>query len=82
MFYGFLSRENKPRQAILESIKNSSEEIFVLYESPKRIKKLLEDLSLEFPNSEVCVCCDLTKLHEKTIVRKNRGYKKTSRQKP
>lgn len=79
VFYGFLSRENKERKIAFENIKKSKEEIFVLYESPKRIKKLLEDLSLEFPNADVCVCCDLTKLHEKTLWRKNRRDKKTNR---
>ena len=76
VFYGFLSRENKEKREELEKIKVSTENIFVLYESPKRIKKLLEDLYNEFPNSEVCVCCDLTKLHEKTITGKIEYIKK------
>jgi len=67
-FYGFLPREQGARKKIYEYLKYSEEELFVLYESPKRIIKLLKELSEEFINSKVAVCSDLTKLHERTIV--------------
>lgn len=82
VFYGFLSRENKQRRAAIEDIKKSKEEIFVLYESPKRIKKLLEELIIEFPESEISISCDLTKLHEKTIVGKIEDIKKQVEENP
>lgn len=66
-FYGFLPREQGARKKIYEYLKYSEEEIFVLYESPKRIINLLKELNTEFANSQVAVCSDLTKLHERTI---------------
>ncbi len=64
-FYGFLPREDNDRKIKLQSIKKIKPDIFVLYESPKRLKKLLEDLIMFFARSEVCICSDITKIHEK-----------------
>lgn len=64
-FYGFLPRDKSSRCDKLEKIKNTNIDVFVLYESPKRIKFLLEDLIKFFKNSEVCVCSDISKIHEK-----------------
>lgn len=66
-FYGFVPTDNKERKKLFDEIKYSKVKTKVLYESPKRIVKLLEDLKQEFPNSLVSVCHELTKIHEKTI---------------
>lgn len=64
-FYGFLDRENKKIVESLEKIKNDSSNIAIIYESPKRIKKLLEKVNEILDNPNVCLCNDLTKKFEK-----------------
>lgn len=66
-FYGFVPSENKDKKALYDEIKHSSVSTKILYESPKRILKLLKELINEMPGSIVCVCSELTKLHEKSF---------------
>ncbi len=64
-FYGFLDRENKKIVSELEKIKSDSSNIAIIYESPKRIVKLLEKVNEVLNNPIVCLCNDLTKKFEK-----------------
>ena len=64
-FYGFLDRENKKIINELEKIKNDSSNIAIIYESPKRIVKLLEKVNEVLNNPFICLCNDLTKKFEK-----------------
>lgn len=64
-FYGFLDRENKKLVNDLEKIKNDSSNIAIIYESPKRIVKLLEKAMEVLNNPNICLCNDLTKKFEK-----------------
>ena len=62
-FYGFLpqkkGRQTKLKQLALE------EKTFVVYESPFRLVKLLEELKTHLdPNRTACVCRELSKLFE------------------
>lgn len=66
-FYGFVPSENKDKKALYDEIKHSSVSTKILYESPKRVLKLLKELINEMPGSIVCVCSELTKLHEKSF---------------
>lgn len=66
-FYGFVPTENKPKKELFNEIRTSNIKTKVVYESPKRIIKLLEELNKEIPGCMVCVCSELTKLHEKCI---------------
>ena len=66
-FIGFLPTDNSKLKKELDLVSDSSVNTFIFYESPKRIVKLIEILSLEFPNSNVSICSDLTKLHEKNF---------------
>lgn len=66
-FYGFVPTENKPRKDLFNKIKESDIKTKVVYESPKRIIKLLKDLKNEIPGCVVSVCSELTKLHELCI---------------
>lgn len=66
-FYGFVPGDNKDKKALFEEIKHSKIKTKVLYESPKRIIKLLSELNSEIPECVVSVCSELTKLHEKCI---------------
>lgn len=66
-FYGFLPRKDKELSHELENIKQNKIKTFVLYESPKRVKNLLKTIAKVMPNADLCLCKELTKLHEKTI---------------
>ena len=64
-FYGFLDRENKKIVDSLEKIKSDSSNIAIIYESPKRIKKLLEKVMEVLNDPYISLCNDLTKKFEK-----------------
>ena len=64
-FYGFLDRENKKIVDSLEKIKTDSSNVAIIYESPKRIIKLLEKVNEVLNNPIICLCNDLTKKFEK-----------------
>lgn len=64
-FYGFFPRETKDKNKLIKEIESSFVNTFVFYESPKRIVKTLEFLSLKLGNVKVSLFKELTKLHEK-----------------
>ena len=64
-FYGFFPRESSEIKKIIQSVKNSDISVSVFFESPKRIEKLLRVIVEEFPDSEICLCNDLTKMYER-----------------
>ncbi|MBI5003672.1 16S rRNA (cytidine(1402)-2'-O)-methyltransferase [Candidatus Kaiserbacteria bacterium] len=64
-FIGFLPHK-KGRQTMLKEIA-ASEYPVVLYESPHRIIKLLEELSKFAPDKRVTIGRELTKMHEELI---------------
>ncbi|NLJ58893.1 MAG: 16S rRNA (cytidine(1402)-2'-O)-methyltransferase [Tissierellia bacterium] len=63
-FYGFLARKKSELDEALKRIKENPVKTFVLYESPKRIINLIERIREQMPNSTLCVCKELTKVHE------------------
>lgn len=65
VFYGFVPTDNKGKKELFNKIKTSEVKTKVIYESPKRIKKLLKELESEIPGCVVCVCSEITKVHEK-----------------
>ena len=64
-FYGFLPHK-KGRKSTIEQLCELSE-TFVLYESPFRLVKTLEQFSLVIPDRMLCVCRELTKIHEENF---------------
>lgn len=62
VFLGFLPHK-KGRQTLLNEIATLSRTV-VLFESPHRIGKLLEELTARIPSREVFIGRELTKLHE------------------
>ena len=64
-FYGFLPREKKPLREKLEAIRRAGVPVVVLYESPHRIRELVERLDEAWPDCALCVCSDLTKKFER-----------------
>ena len=65
-FYGFLPREKKDLREKLREIA-AGIKVAVVHESPFRITELTEAIAEILPDAEMTVCCDLTKLHEKTL---------------
>lgn len=63
-FYGFVPTENKLKKELFDRIKHSDIKTKVVYESPKRLIKLLEEIKKEIPGCVVCICSELTKVHE------------------
>jgi 16S rRNA (cytidine1402-2'-O)-methyltransferase len=65
-FYGFLPHK-KGRNKIFDEIESSSR-VAVFYESPHRLLKTLEELSLRIPKRMMSVGRELTKIFEETPV--------------
>lgn len=65
-FYGFLPRKNKERNEALAYLKRLST-TFVLYESPHRLKKTIDDLFTVFGDRKVTIARELTKKFEEYI---------------
>lgn len=65
-FFGFLPRSPGDLDRKLLSIARQTK-VAALYESPHRIIKLMQAVDRVLPGCRACVCCDLTKLYEKTL---------------
>lgn len=63
LFRGFLSRENKDRNEVLDEIKDYRETI-IFYEAPHRLNSTLEYLREKLGNRRIAICRELTKMHE------------------
>lgn len=66
-FFGFIPREGKERSEAFARVRKCGLGVAVLYESPHRIKKLVEDVVKELHDPKVSVSCDLTKYYELTL---------------
>ena len=66
LFYGFFPRENAERRKLLEELRRADTRTFAFYESPKRIMDLLDFLIEAGADCRLCLCNDLTKLHERS----------------
>ena len=66
LFYGFFPRENAERRKLLEELRRADTRTFAFYESPKRIMDLLDFLIEAEVGCRLCLCNDLTKLHERS----------------
>ena len=64
VFYGFFPRENVERRKLLEKMRRGDSRSFALYESPKRIMELVDFFIDAGAKCRLCLCNDLTKLHE------------------
>ena len=59
--------DNKKLREKIEQIKKSSFSTFIIYESPKRLLKLVELLKENFMDSKIFIASDLTKIHERSF---------------
>jgi len=64
-FYGFLPKETKEIRKAVETAEKSISDVSVFFESPKRIIKTLGIFVEEAPETELCLCNDLTKRYER-----------------
>jgi len=64
-FYGFLPKETKEIRKTIETAAKSISDVSVFFESPKRIIKTLGIFADEAPETEICLCNDLTKKYER-----------------
>lgn len=64
LFFGFFPRENVERRRVLEKMRKGDTRTFAFYESPKRIMDLVEFFIEENALVKLCLCNDMTKLHE------------------
>jgi 16S rRNA (cytidine1402-2'-O)-methyltransferase len=64
-FYGFLPKEINGIRKLVESVRKSGIAASVFFESPRRVKKSLEVFDKEAPEANLCLCNDLTKMHER-----------------
>lgn len=62
-FRGFLPRENKDRNPIIDEIKNIRDTI-ILYEAPHRLLNTLDYVKDNIGDRKIAICRELTKLHE------------------
>ena len=63
VFRGFLPRENKDRNPVIEELKNVRDTI-IIYEAPHRLLSTLEFLLENLGDRKISACRELTKLHE------------------
>ncbi len=67
MFFGFFPRENAERRKLLEKMRRGDTRTYAFYESPKRIMDMVEFFIDEDACCRMCLCNDLTKVHEMTF---------------
>ncbi|MBO6041044.1 MAG: 16S rRNA (cytidine(1402)-2'-O)-methyltransferase [Oscillospiraceae bacterium] len=63
-FFGFFPRENAERRKLLERMRRGDTRTFALYESPLRIMSLVDFFIESAADLRLCLCNDMTKLHE------------------
>ena len=63
-FMGFFPREGKDVSGLFDYIKGNRTELYIFYESPKRIIDTMKKIAEDFPNAKIALCNDLTKIHE------------------
>ena len=66
-FIGFLPTDSSKFNSQIDKMISSEIRTFVIYESPKRIVKLIEKLKNIFVNSHIFIASDLTKIHERNF---------------
>ena len=66
LFRGFLPRRRGKRLAALQELRGTRATL-VLFEAPHRILATLDDIQSTFPDSEVVVAREMTKLHEEFL---------------
>lgn len=67
LFYGFFPREAADRRRVLTMMRRGDTRTYAFYESPKRIMSVVDFFLEENAGLKLCLCNDMTKLHEMTF---------------
>ncbi|HCQ51697.1 MAG TPA: 16S rRNA (cytidine(1402)-2'-O)-methyltransferase [Oscillibacter sp.] len=67
LFYGFFPRETADRRRVLLMMRKGDTATYAFYESPKRIMSVIDFFIEENAQLRLCLCNDMTKLHEMTF---------------
>lgn len=70
LFLGFLPKKDGKREKLLADTKEATSKVkatVIIYESPFRVLKTLEQIKKVFGDVDVVVCRELTKLHEEVL---------------
>ena len=73
-FFGFLPHKGEKREKKLKEV-IQNDKISILYESPHRIEKLIDELKRLIPERDVFLAKELTKIHETYIKDKAKNIK-------
>lgn len=65
LFMGFFPREKKDALKVFEYMNSNKPELYIFYESPKRIVETIELIEENLPTARLALCNDLTKSHER-----------------
>jgi 16S rRNA (cytidine1402-2'-O)-methyltransferase len=63
-FYGFLPREAGKLREKLRAMRSAGASVAVIFESPRRVVRLMTELAGLYAECRVTICCDLTKYYE------------------
>ncbi|AQV03049.1 MULTISPECIES: 16S rRNA (cytidine(1402)-2'-O)-methyltransferase [Desulfococcus] len=66
VFVGFLPRKRGKRSEMLEALKRQPMTL-IFYESPRRIRALIQEVSIVMGDREAVLCREMTKTHEEFI---------------
>jgi len=66
LFLGFLSKKQQKQRQAIEAITNQSATL-IFYESPRRIKALIDNILNILGDRKACLAREITKLHEEYI---------------
>ncbi len=67
IFEGYLPRKKNKRHSIIQELTHEKRTVIV-FESPKRIKRLIKELDQFLPDREVSIIKEMTKIHQ-TVIR-------------
>lgn len=65
LFMGFFPREKRDAEKLFDYIGSNKTELYIFYESPKRIIDSMELIAKAFPDAKIALCNDLTKTFER-----------------
>lgn len=66
VYQGYLPRKKGKRKKILESIKEESKTV-IIFESPKRVERLLGELENILPERQISLTREMTKIYEEVM---------------